>query len=155
MEKLDELSIEIANRNKILTQNLNASEITSNEIDDAPSSVDISQVLLVNPNISQTKGRNKEDKVTDSLRRKSAMEVAQKKKGRRCNSCGMVNANHDTRTCPKNPNRKKNNSSKSIPQNILMPISSLVLMIRSELSQNLSWNALLQGCKDFEDNQWE
>ncbi|KAF5202267.1 hypothetical protein FRX31_008146, partial [Thalictrum thalictroides] len=71
-------------------------------------------VLLVNPNISQTKGRNKEDKVTDSLRRKSAMEVAQKKKGRRCNSCGMVNANHDTRTCPKNPNRKKNNSSKSI-----------------------------------------
>ncbi|KAF5195580.1 hypothetical protein FRX31_014833 [Thalictrum thalictroides] len=111
MKKFDELSIEIAKRKEILNQHMTASDETSSKIDGEPS-IDL-QVLLANPAISQTKGRNKEDKASDSVRRKSAMEVAHKKKGRKCNCCGQINANHDTRTCPKNPNRKKNNSSKT------------------------------------------
>ncbi|KAF9596672.1 hypothetical protein IFM89_012871 [Coptis chinensis] len=75
--------------------------------------IDASQGLLMNPNISQTKGRKKEVKVyKSSTRKKGNLEkgiakATKGKTGRRCTSCNQVGVNHDKRNCPQNPNRKK------------------------------------------------
>ncbi|KAF9597166.1 hypothetical protein IFM89_016154 [Coptis chinensis] len=75
--------------------------------------IDASQVLLMNPNISQTKGMKKEVKVYKSSTRikgglgKGITKATKGKTGRRCTSCNQVGVNHDKCNCPQNPNRKK------------------------------------------------
>ncbi|KAH7862782.1 hypothetical protein Vadar_009483 [Vaccinium darrowii] len=67
-----------------------------------------SQILLSDPNISQTKGRIKDvtgkGASTQSGRLKSGMEMALNKKKRKCNLCKKLG--HDKRTCPDNPMSK-------------------------------------------------
>ncbi|KAF7115063.1 hypothetical protein RHSIM_RhsimUnG0068200 [Rhododendron simsii] len=69
------------------------------------------QVLLLDPNISQTKGRKKDvmgkDAIIHSGRLKSGIELAlNNKKKRKCNLCKGIG--HDKRTCPENPMSKAN-----------------------------------------------
>ncbi|KAG5553646.1 hypothetical protein RHGRI_011516 [Rhododendron griersonianum] len=68
------------------------------------------QVLLLDPNISQTKGRKKDVKGKDATihsgRLKSGIELALNKKKRKCNLCKGIG--HDKRTCPENPMSKAN-----------------------------------------------
>ncbi|KAI8562608.1 hypothetical protein RHMOL_Rhmol03G0048000 [Rhododendron molle] len=79
------------------------------EIDDLHST-ERTQVLLLDPNISQTKGRKKDvkgkDATIDSGRLKSGIELALNKKKRKCNLCKGIG--HDKRTCPENPMSKAN-----------------------------------------------
>ncbi|KAH7859317.1 hypothetical protein Vadar_034511 [Vaccinium darrowii] len=67
-----------------------------------------SQILLSDPNISQTKGRKKDamgkGASIQSGRLKSGIEMALNKKKRKCNLCKKLG--HDKRTCPKNPMSK-------------------------------------------------
>ncbi|KAI8572784.1 hypothetical protein RHMOL_Rhmol01G0227500 [Rhododendron molle] len=69
-----------------------------------------SQVLLLDPHISQTKGRKKDVKekatTTQSKRLKSGMEMSLNKNKRTCRVCFKVG--HDKRTCPSNPMSKAN-----------------------------------------------
>ncbi|KAH7849128.1 hypothetical protein Vadar_013361 [Vaccinium darrowii] len=73
-------------------------------------SIEPSQILLLDPNISQTKGRKKDAKGKDasihSVRLKSGIELALHKKKRKCHLC--QNLGHDKRTCPLNPMSKTN-----------------------------------------------
>ncbi|KAF9619818.1 hypothetical protein IFM89_009569 [Coptis chinensis] len=81
--------------------------------ENSQSAIDASQVLLMNPNISQTKGRKKEEKVYKSSTiikgglEKGIAKATKVKIGRRCTSCNQVGVNHEKHNCPKNPNRKK------------------------------------------------
>ncbi|KAH7863937.1 hypothetical protein Vadar_023830 [Vaccinium darrowii] len=67
-----------------------------------------SQILLSNPNISQTKSRKKDPTgkaaSIQSGRFKSGIEMALNKKKRKCNLCKKLG--HDKRTCPENPMSK-------------------------------------------------
>ncbi|KAG5534067.1 hypothetical protein RHGRI_022264 [Rhododendron griersonianum] len=71
-------------------------------------STEPSQVLLSDPNISQTKGRKKDVKKKDAIihsgRLKSGIELALNKKKRKCHLCNKLG--HDKRTCPSNPMSK-------------------------------------------------
>ncbi|KAG5515901.1 hypothetical protein RHGRI_036819 [Rhododendron griersonianum] len=73
-------------------------------------STERTQVLLLDPNISQTKGRKKDVKgkndTIHSGRLKSGIELALNKKKRKCNLCKGIR--HDKRTCPENPTSKAN-----------------------------------------------
>ncbi|KAG5531199.1 hypothetical protein RHGRI_025975 [Rhododendron griersonianum] len=73
-------------------------------------STERTQVLLLDPNISQTKGRKKDVKgkndTIHSGRLKSGIELALNKKKRKCNLCKGIG--HDKRTCPENPTSKAN-----------------------------------------------
>ncbi|KAI8524891.1 hypothetical protein RHMOL_Rhmol13G0184700 [Rhododendron molle] len=75
-------------------------------------SIEPSQILLSDPNISLTKGRKKDVKgkgaSIHSGRLKSGMELALSKKKRKCNLC--KNLGHDKRTCPSNPMSKASKS---------------------------------------------
>ena len=67
-----------------------------------------SQILISDPNISQTKGRKK-DATGKGVsiqfgRLKSGIEMALNKKKRKCNLCKKMR--HDKRTCPENPMSK-------------------------------------------------
>ncbi|KAF9609687.1 hypothetical protein IFM89_017886 [Coptis chinensis] len=81
----------------------------------APPLDDPSQVLLQNPNISQTKGRKKAvniyKKTKANGRIKGGLEQAcgkaKAKTERRCTCCNKVGVNHDRRNCLENPNIKK------------------------------------------------
>ncbi|GFS35740.1 hypothetical protein Acr_00g0041740 [Actinidia rufa] len=69
---------------------------------------DHSQILISDPNISQTKGRKK-DATGKGVsvqfgRLKSGIEMALNKKKRKCNLCNKLG--HDKRTCPENPMSK-------------------------------------------------
>ncbi|KAI8524109.1 hypothetical protein RHMOL_Rhmol13G0124100 [Rhododendron molle] len=79
------------------------------EIDDLHSN-ERTQVLLLDPNISQTKGRKKDVKGKDATihsgRLKSGIELTLNKKKRKCNLCKGIG--HDKRTCPENPMSKAN-----------------------------------------------
>ncbi|KAG5562311.1 hypothetical protein RHGRI_005138 [Rhododendron griersonianum] len=91
--------------------------IVCHEIDDLHST-ERTEVLLLDPNISQTKGRKKDVKGKDSTihsgRLKIGIELALNKKKRKCNLCKGIG--HDKRTCPENPMSKANKG-----QNILTP----------------------------------
>ncbi|XP_058210155.1 uncharacterized protein LOC131322744 [Rhododendron vialii] len=75
-------------------------------------SIEPSQILLSDPNISLTKGRKKDVKgkgaSINSERLKSGMELALGKKKRKCSLC--KNPGHDKMTCPSNPMSKANKS---------------------------------------------
>ncbi|GAB2299406.1 hypothetical protein Dimus_033475 [Dionaea muscipula] len=66
-----------------------------------------SSVHILNPHVSQTKGRKKgKEVVHGSGRIKSSVEIATKKWKRKCRCCNQM-VRHDTRTCPLNPNSRK------------------------------------------------
>ncbi|GAB2274687.1 hypothetical protein Dimus_009457 [Dionaea muscipula] len=66
-----------------------------------------SSVHILNPHVSQTKGRKKgKEVVHGSGRIKSSVEIATKKRKRKCRCCNQM-VRHDTRTCPLNPNSRK------------------------------------------------
>ncbi|GAB2281892.1 hypothetical protein Dimus_016456 [Dionaea muscipula] len=71
----------------------------------------LSQLMLLDPNISQTKGRKKDAKgkedVESSGRLKSGVEVNLGKRKRKCHSCNKV-ARHDSRNCPLNQRKRQN-----------------------------------------------
>ncbi|GAB2294660.1 hypothetical protein Dimus_028856 [Dionaea muscipula] len=94
---------------------LNASEVASNlhDILDLPSNLSddlkrnsldqLSQMKILDPNVSKTKGRKKGKKIVEgSGRIKSSLELATQKRKRKCNGCGQM-ARHDIRNCPLNP----------------------------------------------------
>ncbi|GAB2284531.1 hypothetical protein Dimus_018985 [Dionaea muscipula] len=69
-----------------------------------------SQLLILDPNLSQTKGRTKDAKGKEiahsSGRIKSSIETATHGRKRLCRSCNKL-VNHDKRNCPFNPNSKR------------------------------------------------
>ncbi|GAB2295493.1 hypothetical protein Dimus_029660 [Dionaea muscipula] len=66
-----------------------------------------SSVHILNPHVSQTKGRKKgKEVIHGSGRIKSSVEIATKKRKRKCRCCNQM-VRHDTRTCPLNPNSRK------------------------------------------------
>lgn len=73
-------------------------------------STEPSQILFLDPNVSQTKSRKKDVKgkggSIHSERLKSSIELALSKKKRKCNLC--KNSRNDKRTCPSNPMSKVN-----------------------------------------------
>ncbi|KAL5728931.1 hypothetical protein ACHQM5_001953 [Ranunculus cassubicifolius] len=85
----------------------------SSSVDAPLEDVHTSMETLLNPRISQTKGRKKEDHKSSSERLKGGFEKSHKKnnrKERRCQLCWenkVIAVGHDKRTCPFNPNRKK------------------------------------------------
>ncbi|KAK9221741.1 hypothetical protein WN944_010170 [Citrus x changshan-huyou] len=91
---------------------------SSNEKDDPCFSISSSQPLLLDPNISQTKGRKKD--VNNTGRIKSGIELALGKKKRKCNSCGKLG--HDKRICPLNPSRKSIEISNPVLRSIVIEI---------------------------------
>ncbi|BBN68479.1 FAR1-related sequence 5, partial [Prunus dulcis] len=101
MEAINELSKKLSDN---FTQH---ATIPSSIIGDPGSTnIDSSQLLLLDPNISQTKGRKK-DNISSSKRIKSGIELAQNKKKRKCALCKKI-AQHDKRNCPSNLKRRKN-----------------------------------------------
>ncbi|GAB2295382.1 hypothetical protein Dimus_029555 [Dionaea muscipula] len=69
----------------------------------------VPHVMLLDPNLSQTKGRKRDGKgkeVVASGRLKSGLELSTNKRKRKCNCCGKM-TRHDKRNCPENPNAKK------------------------------------------------
>ncbi|GFZ13157.1 hypothetical protein Acr_23g0015420 [Actinidia rufa] len=74
-----------------------------------------SQILILDPNISQTKGRKKDAMGKGSSiqfgRLKSGIEMALNKKKRKCNLCKKLG--HDKRTCPENPMSKTHEGKKT------------------------------------------
>ncbi|KAL5701742.1 hypothetical protein ACHQM5_027051 [Ranunculus cassubicifolius] len=73
---------------------------TTPNIRSEESPIDISQILLLNPNISQPKGRPTKK---DSERLKRGIESSQEHGGnkqRKCSGCGGVGVGHDYRKCP-------------------------------------------------------
>ncbi|GAB2297778.1 hypothetical protein Dimus_031865 [Dionaea muscipula] len=73
------------------------------------------ETLLLDPNISRTKGRKKDAKgkeVAPSGRIKSGIELATEKKKRICKSCGQP-ARHDSRNYPLKQNMQDNNEDNS------------------------------------------
>ncbi|KAL5818931.1 hypothetical protein ACOSQ4_022773 [Xanthoceras sorbifolium] len=71
--------------------------------DDPGTQIHSSPSLLLDPNISQTKGRKKDNK--NSGRLKSGIELAFNKKKRQCALCRKFG--HDKRICASNPQRRK------------------------------------------------
>ncbi|KAL5831747.1 hypothetical protein ACOSQ4_017101 [Xanthoceras sorbifolium] len=71
--------------------------------DDPGTQIHSSPSLLLDPNISQTKGRKKDNK--NSGRLKSGIELAFNKKKRQCALCRKFG--HDKRICASNPKRRK------------------------------------------------
>ncbi|KAF9620569.1 hypothetical protein IFM89_013234 [Coptis chinensis] len=62
---------------------------------------------ILDPNASQTKGRNKDDGARGKHGRYvHPMEATGSKKKRKCRSCNLY-ADHDSRNCSQNPNSKK------------------------------------------------
>ncbi|KAF9624180.1 hypothetical protein IFM89_008118 [Coptis chinensis] len=114
LQRLQELSVELKKKKEV---DPGVSVVNSCTIGDssAPPLDDPSQVLLQNPNISQTKGRKKAvnvyKKTKASGRIKGGLEQAcakaKAKTERRCTCCNKVGVYHDRRNCLENPNRKK------------------------------------------------
>ncbi|KAF9624481.1 hypothetical protein IFM89_011524, partial [Coptis chinensis] len=114
LQRLQELLVELKKQKEV---DPGVSVVNSCTIADssAPPLDDPSQVLLLNPNISQTKGRKKVVKIykktKDSGRIKGGLEQAcakaKAKTERRCTYCNKVGVNHDRRNCLENPNRLK------------------------------------------------
>ncbi|KAF9612961.1 hypothetical protein IFM89_004664 [Coptis chinensis] len=113
LKRLQALSLELKEIKKT-NDETNISVVDSCTVNEnSQPAIDASQVLLMNPNISQTKRRKKEVKVYKSSTRikggleKDIAKASKGKTGRRCTSCNQVGVNHDKRNCSQNPNRKK------------------------------------------------
>ncbi|GAB2302400.1 hypothetical protein Dimus_036412, partial [Dionaea muscipula] len=98
-----------------LAATINTSQVASNfhDISDLPSSLaddprrhsldEMSQMKILNPNVSKTNSRKKGKEIMDgSGRMKSSLELATMKWKRRCNGCGQMER-HDIRNFPLNP----------------------------------------------------
>ncbi|XP_004289262.1 PREDICTED: uncharacterized protein LOC101308030 [Fragaria vesca subsp. vesca] len=109
MDGLDELSNKISEVNKVTKEVAIESEdhVFQDEVDQCASKS--SESLLLDPNISKTKGRKKDDNSTrntnSSKRIKSGMELAQSKK-RKCTMYQQTG--HNKLTCILNPDAKRN-----------------------------------------------
>ncbi|KAF9603048.1 hypothetical protein IFM89_033773 [Coptis chinensis] len=113
LKRLQEVSLELKEIKKAndMSRISVVDSCTINE--NSQPAIDALQVLLMNPNISQAKGRKKEVKVYKSNTRiKGGMEkgIAKASKGKtskRCTCCNQVGVNHDKQNCLENPNWKK------------------------------------------------
>ncbi|VVA31282.1 PREDICTED: FAR1-RELATED SEQUENCE [Prunus dulcis] len=129
MEAINELSKKLSDN---FTQH---ATIPSSIIGDPGSTnIDSSQLLLLDPNISQTKGRKK-DNISGSKRIKSGIELAQNKKKRKCALCKKI-AQHDKRNCPSNLKRRKNEST-NLCQKLIFNLIIMNLNIGNEESEDL------------------
>ncbi|GAB2290324.1 hypothetical protein Dimus_024604 [Dionaea muscipula] len=71
--------------------------------DSCTPSVPSTQVSILDPHVSRTKGRKRGKEIVSGTRRmKSGLEIATKKNKRMCRTCNKL-SRHDSRTCPLNP----------------------------------------------------
>ncbi|GAB2266104.1 hypothetical protein Dimus_001128 [Dionaea muscipula] len=83
-----------------------------------------SQLILLDPNISQTKGR-KRSGVESTIRIKSGVELNFDKKKQKCHLCNKL-ARHDSRNCPLNQNRRHKSTyseGHNLNKNVLVALS--------------------------------
>ncbi|GAB2281736.1 hypothetical protein Dimus_016305 [Dionaea muscipula] len=77
----------------------------------------LSQLMLLDPNISQMKGRKKDTKGKEDVescgRLKSGVEVNLGKRKRKCHSCNKV-ARQDSRNCPLNLKKRHNSQTSEV-----------------------------------------
>ncbi|GAB2299501.1 hypothetical protein Dimus_033568 [Dionaea muscipula] len=94
------------------TAGVNVEELANQQqVEEPINAGNVPQVMLLDPNLSQTKGRKRDGKgkeVVASARLKSGLELSTNKRKRKCNCCGKM-TRHDKRNCPDNPNAKKKN----------------------------------------------
>ncbi|KAF9611329.1 hypothetical protein IFM89_030118 [Coptis chinensis] len=132
LKRLQELSLEIKEIKNTNDQSKISVVDSSTVHENSQPTIDASQVLLMNPNISETKGRKKEVKVYKSSTRikggleKGIAKATKEKTGRRYASCNQVGVNDNKRNCPQNPNRKK-----GIRNSIGVGIGFMVLYLRN------------------------
>ncbi|KAF9615504.1 hypothetical protein IFM89_023886 [Coptis chinensis] len=113
LKRLQELSLELKEIKNTNDQSKISAVDSCTVNENSQAVVDASQVLLMNPSISQTKGRKRKVKgYKGSTRIKGGLEkgitkATKVKTGRRCTCCKQVVVNHDRRNCHENPNRKK------------------------------------------------
>ncbi|GAB2287855.1 hypothetical protein Dimus_022210 [Dionaea muscipula] len=105
------LSIQVEALNGSSSARVNLEELAgmSTNVEEAINAVNVPHVMLLDPNLSQTKGRKRDGKgkeVVASGRLKSGLELSTNKRKRKCNCCGKM-TRHDKRNCPENPNAKK------------------------------------------------
>ncbi|KAF6155248.1 hypothetical protein GIB67_019774 [Kingdonia uniflora] len=93
--KLDELESYLQNYDDPLTQ-IDASQqsISTFVVDSL-----VSQTIILNPLVVQTKGRAKIDHKKEARWKGGGMEEVVMKKKKICKSCGVL-GNHEKRTCP-------------------------------------------------------
>ncbi|KAF9589555.1 hypothetical protein IFM89_025681 [Coptis chinensis] len=114
LQRLQELSMELKKKEGSWPRVYIVNSCTVGD-SSVPPLDDPSQVLLQNPNISQTKGRKKVMKIYKKTKAsgrikgglEQASQKAKAKTERRCTCCNKVGVNHDRQNCPENPNRKK------------------------------------------------
>jgi hypothetical protein len=116
LKRLQELSLELKETNNTNDRRKISIVDSCTVNENSQDAIGACEVLLLNPNISQTKGRKKEVKVynkevkvcnggTSGSRIRGGLETSiakanKAKTGRRCTSCNKVGVNHDKRNCP-------------------------------------------------------
>ncbi|GAB2284979.1 hypothetical protein Dimus_019434 [Dionaea muscipula] len=97
----------------------NYSDVRDSCIANVPSS----HVSILDPHVSRTKGRKKDEELVSGVgRMKSGLKMATKKNKRMCRTCNKLSG-HDSRTCPLNPKRRNKNaveSSSDVDPDVLM-----------------------------------
>ncbi|GAB2282847.1 hypothetical protein Dimus_017383 [Dionaea muscipula] len=103
----------------VMSNRVGATSVASNALNESIANLD-GQMKILDPNVSQTKGRKKDakakGKVHASGRMKSSIELNTQKKKRLCGCCKKMKR-HDKRNCPENPkniNKRSIESSKGM-----------------------------------------
>ncbi|GAB2291911.1 hypothetical protein Dimus_026161 [Dionaea muscipula] len=104
------LSIQVEALNGSSSARVNLEELAKQpDVEESINAGNVPHVMLLDPNLSQTKGRKRDGKgkeVVASGRLKSGLELSTNKRKRKCNCCGK-RMRHDKRNCPENPIAKK------------------------------------------------